>query len=132
MLGPGLGGGHGSLQGHYGTVTDQFVSLDVVLAHGRIQTINEESHPDLWWAMRGAGHNFGIVTSSEHKIYDVKHSNWALRSFIFDGDQVEELYGALNQHFVQRGNQSADIITTSFWLIVPDIDPDKVSAPFVT
>ena len=71
LLGPGLGGGHGFLQGHHGLVADQFVSMNIVLADGTLHTIDEKS--DLWWAMRGAGHNFGIVTSVETKIYDIEH-----------------------------------------------------------
>src|SRR5690242_11530578 len=60
-LGPALGGGHGWLQGHHGLIADQFLSMNIVLANGDLKTIDSKS--DLWWAMQGAGHNFGIVTS---------------------------------------------------------------------
>ncbi|KAI0428763.1 FAD binding domain protein [Xylaria sp. FL1042] len=79
LLGPGLSGGHGFLQGRHGLVSDQFVSMNIVLADGELRTIDKES--DLWWAMQGAGHNFGIVTSVTSKIYDVEHRDWAYASF---------------------------------------------------
>ncbi|KAL5401084.1 hypothetical protein PMIN03_011822 [Paraphaeosphaeria minitans] len=65
-LGPALGGGHGWLQGHHGVISDQFVSLNIVLATGEVKTINQST--DLMWGLKGAGHNFGIVTSVTSKI----------------------------------------------------------------
>lgn len=121
-LGPALGGGHGWLQGRHGLVSDQFVSLDIVLADGSTQTIDSGS--DLWWAVHGAGHNFGIVTSVTSKIYDIEHSDWAVETFIFSGEKVEEVYAAANEHFV---GASVDIINWSYWLRNPDADPVNVS-----
>ncbi|KAG4217082.1 hypothetical protein PC116_g34437, partial [Phytophthora cactorum] len=103
ILGPGLGGGHGFLQGRYGLVADQFLSMNIVLADGSLQKINETS--DLWWAMKGAGHNFGIVTSITMKIYDVEDPNWAYVSYIFTGNKIEELYEAAKNHLLKNGTQ---------------------------
>jgi len=89
-LGPGLGGGHGWLQGRYGLVSDQFVSMNVVLANGNLITVDKNS--ELFWAMKGAGHNFGIVTSMTSKIYDIQNRNYAMETLIFSGDQVEAVY----------------------------------------
>lgn len=69
MLGPGLGGGHGPLEGVYGLISDNFRQLNVVLANGTAITVNETSHAGLLWGMKGAGHNFGIVTSFELNIF---------------------------------------------------------------
>lgn len=66
-----LGGGVGILQGRYGLASDQIIALNVVLANGTAINVSRYSHPDLFWAMRGAGHNFGIVTSMDYRIYDV-------------------------------------------------------------
>lgn len=66
-----LGGGLGILQGNYGLLSDQILSLNVVIANSSVITVSPTSHPDLFWALQGAGHNFGIVTSLEYKIYDV-------------------------------------------------------------
>ncbi|KAI0198019.1 FAD binding domain protein [Astrocystis sublimbata] len=123
LLGPGLGGGHGFLQGRHGLISDQFVSMNVVLANGELHTIDKTS--DLWWAMQGAGHNFGIVTSVTSKIYDVKYPDWAYESFVFTGDKVEGLYGGINEHFLEDGRQRVDVINYSFFFRLPTVDPEN-------
>lgn len=124
-MGPALGGGHGWLQGHHGLVADQFVSMDVVLANGNLKTISASSHPDLWWAMNGAGHNFGIVTSVTTKIYDIEYSDWAMTTLIFSGDKVEQVYQAANDHILQNGAQPVDLINWSYWFNDASLDPSN-------
>ncbi|KAJ5500217.1 FAD linked oxidase N-terminal [Penicillium expansum] len=120
LLGPALGGGHGWLQGHHGLVSDQFVSMKVVLANGTLKTINKNS--DLWWAMKGAGHNFGIVTSLTSKIYDIVHSDWAIETITLSGDKVEAAYEVANEYLLKNGTQPADLINWSYWMNIPDLD----------
>jgi FAD/FMN-containing dehydrogenase len=124
-LGPALGGGHGWLQGHHGLLADQFLSMNVVLADGSIKTIDENS--DLWWGMKGAGHNFGIVTSLTSKIYDIQHTNWSIVTFIFSGDKVEAVYEAANKFLPKNGKQATDVHNWSYWLRSSDLDPVNVS-----
>ncbi|RYP37486.1 hypothetical protein DL768_010866 [Monosporascus sp. mg162] len=121
-MGPALGGGHGWLQGHYGLIADQFVSMNIVLADGTLSTINANS--DLWWAMKGAGHNFGIVTSVTVKIYPRVHTNWAIETLMFTGDKVKALYQAANDYLLQNGTQPVDIINWSYWFNLPQVDPN--------
>lgn len=124
VIGPGLGGGHGFLQARHGLVSDQFVSLNMVMADGTSQTI-DHTH-ELWWAVRGAGHNFGIVTSITAKIYDVEYPSWAFRNFTFTGDKVEALYANINEHLLRNGTQPIDIFHYSFFIKNADIDAEKV------
>ncbi|KAI0201500.1 putative FAD-dependent oxygenase [Astrocystis sublimbata] len=119
-LGPALGGGHGWLQGHHGLVADQFVSMNIVLADGTQQTIDSSS--DLWWAMQGAGQNFGIVTSVTAKAFGVEHSDWAIDTLTFSGDKVEEVYEAANKHL---SDLPEEVINWSYWLNIPDVDSEK-------
>lgn len=59
------------LQGRYGFSADNLASARVVLADGSAARASATENTDLFWAIRGAGHNFGIVTSYDLKLYDV-------------------------------------------------------------
>jgi hypothetical protein len=84
------------LQGFHGLILDSTISLDVVLANGTLATTSESSHPDLFWAMRGAGHNFGIVTRMRQRIYDPPVKSWIYAELQFTQDKLERLTDILN------------------------------------
>jgi FAD/FMN-containing dehydrogenase len=66
-----LGGGLGWLMGKHGLTIDNLISADVVTADGIFRQADASDNPDLFWALRGGGGNFGVVTSLEYRLHPV-------------------------------------------------------------
>ncbi len=71
-----LGGGIGYLTRGLGLSLDNLISADVVTADGKMVIASERDNPDLFWALRGGGGNFGVCTSLEYKLHPVQNVYW--------------------------------------------------------
>ncbi|GAB3048491.1 FAD-binding oxidoreductase [Spirosoma pulveris] len=113
-----LGGGLGHLTRQCGLTIDNLLEADVVLADGRLVNVSATENPDLFWAIRGGGGNFGIVTSFLFKAYPI--------STVYGGPMFWELDDTkeVMQWYEQFIKQAPDEINGFFaFLMVPPGDP---------
>ncbi len=67
-----LGGGLGWLMAKYGLAADNLLGVDLVTADGEVLDVGPDSHPDLFWALRGGGGNFGVATSFTYRLHPLE------------------------------------------------------------
>ncbi|KAJ4318684.1 hypothetical protein N0V94_004301 [Neodidymelliopsis sp. IMI 364377] len=122
VAGPLLGGGHSLLQNQYGFALDNLISARVVLASGKVVEASRKRNADLFWALQGAGHNFGIVTSLVVKTYDIP-SNWRVYTLIYTTERLEKLFSLINSCEEHGMRRSAKLALTGIFIKLPDVDP---------
>ncbi|KAF5636494.1 fad binding domain protein [Fusarium sp. NRRL 52700] len=97
IIGVAFGAGLGRLQGKYGYLHDNMVSCRLVLADGSVKIVSETSNPELFWVIRGAGHNFGIALEATFRVYPQTnqgiHYTWDLE---YSLEQCDAVFDTLN------------------------------------
>lgn len=84
MVGTTLGGGVGRFNGLHGMVADSLLSVRLVTATGNLITVSATQNSDLFWGLRGAGMNYGIVVSATYKVYDLTNGGQIMNAdFLF-------------------------------------------------
>ncbi|KAG9105455.1 hypothetical protein FRC07_009271 [Ceratobasidium sp. 392] len=96
-----LGGGFGWLCSQYGLVIDNVVQYTLVTASGSILTVSDSSNPDLFWALRGGGGNFGVVTEFVLKLYDQRPDLYT-STLIFPPTAIEKVIPEVNAWLKER------------------------------
>lgn len=96
-----LGGGYGWLSGQYGLTIDNLVSATVVLANGETVIASETENSDLFWALRGAGYNFGVVTSFTFQAHEQREPVYA-GILAYTPDKVERVIEILNALLLEK------------------------------
>jgi FAD/FMN-containing dehydrogenase len=100
-----LGGGMGYLSRAHGLSCDNLISADVVLADGTFVTCDAKRHSDLFWAIRGGGGNFGVVTSFEYRLHPVGDVFGGPTFYRIDGDVLSKY-----QHMIADAPEELGVI----------------------
>ncbi|KAL8871121.1 MAG: hypothetical protein Q9174_002982 [Haloplaca sp. 1 TL-2023] len=115
-----------SYQGYAGLMADNILDMDVVTADGSEVVASDSSNPDLYWAMRGAGQNFGIVTKFRYRIFDYPNGpNIFHATYHFTEDQLEVLFEHQNS-LINNGTLPRDVNAYVVLRSKPMIDPRPV------
>ena len=122
-----LGGGYGWLTGLYGLVIDNLLGVTMVLANGNIVHASDREHPELFWAIRGAGQCFGVVVEFIFVAHELKTPVWG-GVMAFLAHQLEEVVCFANH--VAKVSQGESAISLSLTSLPPTFEPTVVASVF--
>lgn len=110
-----MGGGIGYLEGTFGLVIDSLVSARLITARGDLIEVSESLNPDLFWAIRGAGTNFGIITSAVYKLTKpVNDGQVFYADLIYGASQKSDYFNAM-QTFNDNMPSQLGFSSALFW-----------------
>jgi FAD/FMN-containing dehydrogenase len=123
-----LHGGMGHLRRKHGLSLDNLLSVEIVTADGQVRTASETQEPDLFWAVRGAGSNFGVVTSFEFRLHRVGPTVLLCAPVyhLDDGAAILPKW----RDFVARAPDELTQLAI-FWSVPPGFPEELVGAPVV-
>jgi FAD/FMN-containing dehydrogenase len=107
-----LGGGLGWLNGRYGLACDNVLAAEVVTADGVSLHVDAEEHPDLFWAIRGGGGNFGVVTGFTYRLHPV--GPVLAGSLTFPAEGAVRVLGQVDEFLAAAPDELSAAV--SFWL----------------
>ena len=114
-----LGGGMGRLQRRWGFSIDNMLAVELVTADGKQLRVSEEEHPDLFWGIRGAGPNFGIVTGFEFRLHELG-TTITQGMLAFPGERACEVAERVREY----APSAPDEVMLSYVLGVGPTDPE--------
>ena len=111
------GGGFGRLCRKYGMACDNFIGADIVTVDGALRHVSDDENPELMWALRGGGSNFGVVTALEYQLHEQQ-------PMVIAGDikfAWKDAHAAL-MFYAEHGNDMPDELNLNVMLVtVPDV-----------
>ncbi|HEY6779117.1 MAG TPA: FAD-binding oxidoreductase [Thermoleophilaceae bacterium] len=119
-----LGGGYGWLRRKYGLACDSLVEAQVVCADGGVRTASADSNPDLFWAIRGGGGNFGIVTSFTFRLQELG-PEVAFAAVMYPIEEVADVLRRWRDYVEQAPNEVTSVCVTTTFPANPEM-PDAV------
>ncbi|MFF2521014.1 FAD-binding oxidoreductase [Streptomyces liangshanensis] len=124
MAGLTLGGGYGLLGGRFGMAADNLLGAEMVLADGRLVTVDAEHEPELFWAIRGGGGNFGVVTSLRVRLHAVGR---VLAGMVgYGGQEAASVLSGLREIQAEAPDE---LTVQAVFLTGPDGDPALFLVP---
>ncbi|NTU83122.1 MAG: FAD-binding oxidoreductase [Chloroflexales bacterium] len=121
MGGSTLGGGIGWLMGRFGATVDNVLAFEIVTADGEIRTASADEHPDLFWALRGGGGNFGVVTAITYQLHQIGPVLGGMALFPLAAAPL-----ALRQYYHLTSAAPDELIAHAIMTTVPDFGPALV------
>lgn len=116
------------MQGQYGLAIDNVVSYRLILSNTTALTVSSTSHPDLFWAMRGAGHNFGIVTQVNYQLHDrltPASQGFSTKVYIFKQSALEDVFNLMNT-WLRAPNRPVELTHFGVLLLNPEVDSKPI------
>jgi FAD/FMN-containing dehydrogenase len=126
-----LGGGYGWLSPVHGLACDNLVAVDMVTADGRLIHVTEDSHPELMFGLRGAGANFGIVTSYELRVHRVEPLLLAGLIGIPNTDGAADVVRGYRALVEQADERLVTALATVRTPPLPGVPPEDVGSPML-
>jgi FAD/FMN-containing dehydrogenase len=120
-----LGGGIGWLMGKHGTTCDNLISAEIITANGELLHVDKDTNPDLFWAIRGGGGNFGIVTQFEYQLHAV-NTNVVGGMLLYPMEQAKEVFRFFRQYIRTAPD---DLMSYSGFIVTPDGLPVTMLLP---
>ncbi len=114
-----LGGGYGWLSTRYGLTCDNLLGADLLTASGQLMHVTDDTNPELMWALRGAGSNFGVVTSFEFRVHPMPPLMMAGLLIVPNDERAGEVVRGYRDHVE---NASEDFVTALATLLAPPAD----------
>jgi len=126
-----LGGGVGYLTRAHGLSCDNLLSAEVVLADGSIVTASEDEQPDLFWALRGGGGNFGVVTEFTFRLHPVPENIYG-GLILFEREAAGDLFRYFDRFIDDAPREYGGFPAWHLAPPLPFIPADRVGEPFPT